>query len=136
GAARDRRGGEPQHLQGSRARGDRRHRRGRRGPRTCAPRLGRALMAIVVRMPEVATGAGEAAVASWLVEVGASVTAGQPIVEIETEKAVVEFEAEESGVLAGILLAAGDAAAVGSPIAIIATGGQTVEEAMAEAGVA
>lgn len=91
-------------------------------------------MSAIVRMPEVATGATEAAVANWLVEVGASVTAGQPIVEIETEKAVVEFEADEGGVLAGILLPAGDAATVGSPIAVIATGGQSPEDAMAEAG--
>lgn len=91
-------------------------------------------MAAIVRMPEVATGASEAAVANWLVEVGAPVATGQPLVEIETEKAVVEFESDESGVLAGILLPVGDAAAVGSPIAVIATGGQTAEDAMAEAG--
>ncbi len=93
-------------------------------------------MAAIVRMPEVATGAAEAAVASWLVEVGDPVAAGQAIVEIETEKAVVEFEADEGGVLAGILLSAGDAAAVGSPIAVIATDGQSAENAMAEAGAA
>lgn len=92
-------------------------------------------MAAIVRMPEVATGAAEAAVASWLVEVGASIAAGQPIVEIETEKAVVEFDADADGILAGILLAAGDAAAVGAPIAVIATGGQSAADAMAEAGV-
>lgn len=91
-------------------------------------------MAAIVRMPEVATGAAEAAVASWLVEVGAAVAAGQPIVEIETEKAVVEFDADAGGVLAEILLAAGDAAAVGTPIAVIATGGQSAQDAMVEAG--
>lgn len=91
-------------------------------------------MTAIVRMPEVATGAGEAAVASWLVGVGAAVSSGQPIVEIETEKAIVEFEAEADGVLAGILLPAGVAAAVGAPIAVIATEGQTAEEALAEAG--
>lgn len=93
-------------------------------------------MAAIVRMPEVATGATEAAVASWLVGVGDSVAAGQAIVEIETEKAVVEFEADDSGVLAGILLPAGDAAAVGSPIAVIATDGQSAEDALSEAGAA
>lgn len=88
-------------------------------------------MAAVVRMPEVATGAGEAGVQDWLVDVGTEVTAGQPIVEIETEKAVVEFEAGEAGVLAGILLPAGESAAVGTPIAVIATGGESIDEALA-----
>lgn len=91
-------------------------------------------MAAIVRMPEVATGAAEATVASWLVGVGDAIAAGQAIVEIETEKAVVEFEADEGGVIAGILLPAGDAAAVGSPIAVIATGGQSAEDALSEAG--
>lgn len=91
-------------------------------------------MAVVVRMPEIATGAAEAAIQSWLVEVGSPVRAGQAIVEIETEKAVVEYEAERAGVLAGILLPAGDAAAVGVPIAVLAEEGETVDAALAAAG--
>ena len=50
-------------------------------------------MSVVVRMPEVATGAAEAAIQAWLVAVGDEVATGQPLVEIETEKAVVEYEA-------------------------------------------
>ena len=92
-------------------------------------------MAIIVRMPEIATGTAEAAIASWMVAVGDDITSGQPIVEIETEKATVEYEAEDAGVLAGLLLDAGVAAAVGTPIAVLATGGQTADEALAEAGV-
>ncbi|MXS74023.1 pyruvate dehydrogenase complex dihydrolipoamide acetyltransferase [Microbacterium sp. CSI-V] len=91
-------------------------------------------MAVVVRMPEIATGAAEAAIQSWLVEVGSPVRAGQAIVEIETEKAVVEYEAERAGILAGILLPAGDAAAVGVPIAVLAEEGESVDAALAAAG--
>lgn len=91
-------------------------------------------MAVVVRMPEIATGAAEAAIQSWLVEVGSPVRAGQAIVEIETEKAVVEYEAERAGTLAGILLPAGDAAAVGVPIAVLAEEGESVDAALAAAG--
>ncbi len=91
-------------------------------------------MAVVVRMPEIATGAAEAAIQSWLVEVGSPVKAGQAIVEIETEKAIVEYEAERAGVLAGILLPAGDAAAVGVPIAVLAEEGESLESALASAG--
>lgn len=91
-------------------------------------------MAVIVRMPEVATGAAEAAIQSWLVEVGAPVAAGQAIVEIETEKAVVEYEAERAGTLAGILLPAGDAAGVGVPIAVLAEEGESLDAALAAAG--
>ncbi|PVE76197.1 2-oxo acid dehydrogenase subunit E2 [Microbacterium testaceum] len=91
-------------------------------------------MAVVVRMPEIATGAAEAAIQSWLVEVGSPVRAGQAIVEIETEKAVVEYEAERAGILAGILLPAGDAAAVGVPIAVLAEEGESMDAALAAAG--
>ncbi len=90
-------------------------------------------MAVVVRMPEIATGAAEAAIQSWLVEVGSPVRAGQAIVEIETEKAVVEYEAERAGILAGILLPAGDAAAVGVPIAVLAEEGESMDAALAAA---
>ncbi|GAB2835006.1 2-oxo acid dehydrogenase subunit E2 [Microbacterium insulae] len=96
--------------------------------------MGGPLMAAVVRMPALAAGAAEAAIQSWLVDVGAEVSAGEAIVEIETEKAVVEYEAEEAGTLAGILVGEGEAAAVGAPIAVLAAPGQSAEEALAEAG--
>ncbi|NYF17537.1 pyruvate dehydrogenase E2 component (dihydrolipoamide acetyltransferase) [Microbacterium sp. AK009] len=83
-------------------------------------------MAAVVRMPALAAGATEAAIQSWLVAVGDEVAAGQPIVEIETEKAVVEYEAEEAGVLARILVDEGGSAEVGSPIAVLAAQGEDV----------
>jgi pyruvate dehydrogenase E2 component (dihydrolipoamide acetyltransferase) len=90
-------------------------------------------MATVVRMPALAAGASEAAIQSWLVAVGQEVTAGQAIVEIETEKAVVEYEAEAAGILAGILVGDGEAAAVGAPIAVLAATGQSPADALAEA---
>lgn len=92
-------------------------------------------MAAVVRMPALAAGATEAAVQAWLVAVGDSVEVGQEIVEIETEKAVVEYEAEQSGVVAALLVEPGAAAAVGAPILVLAAVGQSAEDAVAEAGV-
>lgn len=92
-------------------------------------------MAAVIRMPALAAGATEAAVQSWLVAVGDRVAVGQEIVEIETEKAVVEYEAEQEGVVAAILVDAGAAAAVGSPIAVLAADGESAEDAVAAAGV-
>ena len=55
-------------------------------------------MATVVRMPSVLAGATEAAIANWLVAPGDTVGVGTPIAEIETEKALVEYAAEEAGV--------------------------------------
>lgn len=91
-------------------------------------------MSTIVRMPALAAGASEAAIQAWLVEPGAEVRAGQAIVEIETEKAVVEFEAETDGTLAGVLVAAGESAAVGAVIAVIAAPGESTADALAAAG--
>lgn len=90
-------------------------------------------MAAVVRMPALAAGATEAAIQSWLVGVGDTVAKGQPIVEIETEKAVVEYEAEQEGVLAGILVPEGAAAGVGSAIAVLAEAGESSDQALTAA---
>ena len=87
----------------------------------------------VVRMPEVATGTGSAAIQSWTVAVGDPVRAGQPIMEIETEKAVVDHEVDVNGVFAAALLAERQSALVGAPIAVIAVGGQSIEQAFEEA---
>lgn len=91
-------------------------------------------MATIIRMPEIATGTGVAAVQSWLVAVGDEVAKGQPIAEIETEKAVVEYEAEESGVVAALLIAEGESTAVGSSIAVLGALGESADEAIAAAG--
>ncbi len=91
-------------------------------------------MATVVRMPQLAAGGDEAAIQAWLVDVGDAVALGQSVVEIETEKAVVEYEAEAEGTLAGILVPAGDAVSVGTPIAVIAAPGESAEQALREAG--
>lgn len=80
-----------------------------------------------VKMPEVAAGATHAVISRWLVEQGAEVSVGQQIVEIETDKAVVEYAAEESGVLSKILAAPGDEVAVGDPIAVIGEDSDVVE---------
>jgi len=93
-------------------------------------------MATVIRMPQLAAGGSEAAIQTWLVSTGDSVSVGQPLAEIETEKAVVEYESEVEGVFAGAVVAAGDAAAVGAPIAVVAAPGEELDAALAQAGVA
>jgi pyruvate dehydrogenase E2 component (dihydrolipoamide acetyltransferase) len=82
-------------------------------------------MASVVRMPSVLAGATEAAIATWLVAPGDSVSVGDPLAEIETEKAVVEYGAEEAGVVGRIVLAAGDSGEIGVPIVVLVKDGET-----------
>jgi len=57
-------------------------------------------MASVVRMPEVLAGATEAVLSTWSVAEGTEVAVGDVLAEIETEKATVEYQAEEAGTLA------------------------------------
>ena len=82
-------------------------------------------MASVVRMPSVLAGATEAAIATWLVAPGDTVTVGDPLAEIETEKAIVEYSAEEAGVVGRLVLAAGDSGDIGAPIAVLVKDGET-----------
>ncbi len=82
-------------------------------------------MASVVRMPSVLAGATEAAIASWLVAPGDTVAVGDPLAEIETEKAIIEYGAEESGVVGRIVLAAGEVGEIGAPIAVLMKDGET-----------
>lgn len=81
-------------------------------------------MAIIVRMPEVLANASEAAMQTWLVKVGDSVAVGQPLAEIETEKANVEYQSEVEGTVLRLLVSEGDSAAVGEPIVVIAEPGE------------
>jgi pyruvate dehydrogenase E2 component (dihydrolipoamide acetyltransferase) len=93
-------------------------------------------MATVVRMPAVLAGATEAAIANWLVAPGDTVAAGTPIAEIETEKALVEYAAEEAGRIGRLVLSIGDSAAIGAPIAVLVTDGEDDTDIDAALGVA
>ncbi|MCU1477078.1 MAG: branched-chain alpha-keto acid dehydrogenase subunit [Subtercola sp.] len=95
-------------------------------------------MATIIRMPEVLAGASEAAIASWLISEGQYVSLGDPIAEIETEKAVVEYGAEAEGTLGRTLLMPGDSAEVGAAIAVLIAEGETaadIDQALAGDGV-
>lgn len=74
-------------------------------------------MAHVLRMPEVAANSTEAVVSSWIVPLNTPYKAGDAIVTIETDKAVVDVEAEDNGVLVKIVAQAGARVDVGAPIA-------------------
>ena len=81
-------------------------------------------MADVVRMPSILAGASEASISKWLVEIGSAVVIGEPLAELETEKAIVEYSAEISGILGRIVVSEGDAGEIGAPIAIVIADGE------------
>lgn len=71
------------------------------------------------RFPDVGEGIAEGEIVRWLVAVGDSVRAHQPIVEMETDKAVVEIPAPCSGVIRELRGEAGETVAVGMVLAVI-----------------
>jgi len=73
-----------------------------------------------VRLPNLGAEATEARVAAWLKAVGDAVALGEPIAEIETEKATVELESPAAGTLVEILVPAGEEAPIGATLAVIA----------------
>jgi pyruvate dehydrogenase E2 component (dihydrolipoamide acetyltransferase) len=72
----------------------------------------------IMIMPSLSEGMEEGMIVRWLVADGDPVTAGQPIVEVETDKATTELEAEADGPL-WHRAAEGDAVAVGGEVAAI-----------------
>jgi pyruvate dehydrogenase E2 component (dihydrolipoamide acetyltransferase) len=74
--------------------------------------------AIAVRMPRLSDSMEEGTIVRWLKASGDEVTAGESIVEIETDKATMEYEAEAAGVLE-VVAGEGETVALGEVIAQI-----------------
>ena len=80
-------------------------------------------MNVDMKMPDLATNEGvELGIAKWLVEIGQPVKRGQPLLEVETDKAVQEVESIATGVLVAVHAGIGDKVAVGVRIATIKVG--------------
>jgi len=75
-------------------------------------------------MPGVSADVTEATLADWAVQPGAPVKRGDVVASVETDKAVVELEAEEDAVLLKTFASAGDAVPVGGPIAVFVQPGE------------
>ena len=89
-------------------------------------------MAIELKMPALSPTMEEGTLAKWLVKEGDSVSSGDLLAEIETDKATMEFEAVDEGVVTQILVAEGtDGVKVGTVIALIK--GEDEEAAPAKA---
>jgi pyruvate dehydrogenase E2 component (dihydrolipoamide acetyltransferase) len=93
-------------------------------------------MAISVVMPALEMAQETGKLISWLKKEGDSINKGEPLLEIETDKAVMEIESPGNGILAGVKAKPGDDIPVGQTIAWIVAPGETppVEEASAASG--
>ncbi|MGA2880687.1 MAG: dihydrolipoamide acetyltransferase family protein [Bryobacteraceae bacterium] len=91
-------------------------------------------MAVSIVMPALEMAQETGKIISWLKKEGDSITKGEPIAEIETDKVVLELEATADGVLAGVSAAAGDVVPVGKTIAwVVAPGEKPPMEAASSA---
>ena len=84
-------------------------------------------MAEMITMPKLGFDMAEGKLGEWLKKAGDTVTQGETILLVETDKASVEVPAFRSGVLLKILVAAGESVPIGTPIAAIGEAGETVE---------
>ena len=84
-------------------------------------------MATELTMPQMGYDMQEGTVLRWLKGEGDAVANGEPIAEIETDKAVVEFESYADGVLHRIIVPAGTTVPVGQPIAVVGGQDESIE---------
>ena len=91
-------------------------------------------MATEILMPALSPTMEEGTLAKWLVKEGDAVSAGDIMAEIETDKATMEFEAVDDGIVGKILVAEGtEAVKVNTPIAVIVEEGESAGDIAAPA---
>jgi pyruvate dehydrogenase E2 component (dihydrolipoamide acetyltransferase) len=91
-------------------------------------------MPIAIKMPALSPTMEEGTLAKWLVKPGDTISSGDIMAEIETDKATMEFEAVDEGTLASIAVEEGtEGVKVGTVIAMLAEEGEDVD-AVAKAG--
>jgi len=88
-------------------------------------------MAEIIRMPKLSDTMTEGVVAKWYKNIGDSVKSGDLLADIETDKATMEFESYESGVLLHIGVEKGKAAPVDSILAIFGKAGEDISAILA-----
>ncbi len=95
-------------------------------------RLEKYTMAEVIRMPQLSDTMEEGVIAAWLKKEGDTVTAGDILAEVETDKATMELEAYEDGTLLHIGVKEKEAVPINEVIAIVGTPGEDITALLAE----
>src|SRR5919199_6155797 len=91
-------------------------------------------MATQVVMPKLSPTMEEGQLSRWLKNEGDRVGVGEPLAEIDTDKATMEAQALAAGVLRKILVPAGQTVPLGQIIAIIGEPDEDISELLAKAG--
>lgn len=90
-------------------------------------------MATQVIMPKLSPTMEEGQVSRWLKKEGDKVSMGEPLAEIDTDKATMEMQALSAGVLRKILVNEGESAPLGQPIAIIGEPSEDISALLSQA---
>ncbi|MEL6990702.1 MAG: pyruvate dehydrogenase complex dihydrolipoamide acetyltransferase [Pseudomonadota bacterium] len=94
-------------------------------------------MALEILMPALSPTMEEGTLAKWLVKEGDEVASGDLLAEIETDKATMEFEAVDEGVIGKLMVAEGtEAVKVNTPIALLLEDGESADDLAAQPAVA
>jgi pyruvate dehydrogenase E2 component (dihydrolipoamide acetyltransferase) len=93
-------------------------------------------MATVVSLPRLSDTMEEGVIAKWHIALGDKVKRGQIIAEIETDKATMEFESFDAGVVLELIASEGQALPIGAPIAVFGKAGEDPKAALAAGGAA
>lgn len=91
-------------------------------------------MAIKIEMPKLSDTMEEGVIASWNVQEGDDVEAGDIIAEVETDKATMEVEAFDAGKVLKIMVNEGDAVPLGGLIAVLGEEGEDISDILEGAG--
>ena len=84
-------------------------------------------MPVTILMPALSPTMEEGTLSKWLIKEGDSIKTGDILAEIETDKAVMEFESSEDGIVTSLLIESGtQAVKINSPIAIITLEGENL----------
>src|SRR5215207_2427439 len=90
-------------------------------------------MATQVVMPKLSPAMEEGQLSRWLKKEGDKVTTGEPIAEVDTDKATMEAQALTTGVLRKILVGEGETVPLGSVIAIIGEADEDISSLVSQA---
>ena len=90
-------------------------------------------MAEIIRMPKMSDTMEEGVIASWLKKVGDEIQSGDVLAEVDTDKATMELESYDDGVLLHIGIKDGESVPVNGIIAVIGEKGEDITEILKEA---
>ena len=89
-------------------------------------------MAIAVEMPKMSDTMDEGVLVEWLAEEGDSVSSGDVIAQVETDKATMDLEVYDDGVLLKKVAEAGEGIPIGGLIAVLGEEGEDISEILAQ----